>query len=188
VRVTGIEVATVPLAKVKASCPPPGLARDQIDRANCGGAEISSERIVVHCIVLCIIPQSRHGIAVVISHDGRAIRGTAGAGSRRRLHELIKQSAIHRLLLGGIVVIEGASKGVLSTEPDRIKEVRIVRKEAGREPVHCRRIFARIEKRSFFIQGRRIGCKIMIESFVLAVDDHEVFDRGRCLCSILVVG
>ena len=82
-----------------------GLTRNQVESSRCRRPERCIEGIVAHCIVLSVVPQRRDGIAVIIVHHGRAVGSATVCLACSRLHELVQQAAIHRLLLVGVVVV-----------------------------------------------------------------------------------
>jgi len=85
-----------------------GIARDQVERAGGGRAEHRAECVVVQRKVLGIVPHSSHRVAIVVAHDQRrsvAVVRAPRATHPDKLHELVHEPSIRRLLFWQIIMI-----------------------------------------------------------------------------------
>ena len=83
-----------------------GLARDQVDGARRGGAELRGEVVVAQRIMLRIVPQRRDGVAVVVTHDEAFGRNAGGRRARGADpgREAIHVAVVIGALLGALIV------------------------------------------------------------------------------------
>lgn len=177
------------------------VPRDNIGVARYSGAIGSGKRIVAHGVVLGIVPQCLDGVAVVIIHDGRAVRGAAGALAAGRLREAIHRPTVVRLLLGFVVMSHIAGVGVGGAKPRRIGSaseqapIRVVLQQGRRQHIGCRRAWARHEFRRRHASPALLAGNIrrvwispeeIVESSVLGNDDHNVLDRCARILAMVV--
>ncbi len=141
------------------------VARNQIDVAGHSGTVIGGEGIVAHGVVLSVIPQRGDGVAVVIVHDGRAVRGAASAHAAGRLRVEIHEPGMLGLLLGRVTIIHIAGVGIGRAKP------RWIGRASYQAPT----------------RRMRIGTEVVIESSVLWNDDHYVLDRSARTCATVLL-
>ncbi len=101
------------------------------------------KRVVIQCIVLCIVPQGGDGVAVVVAHgqsggvslrrgvgDRRQIRQARNGGAVRRAdrdREQVHLAVVERKLLGVVVVILVPGGRCCGSQTERIRRVRVHR-------------------------------------------------------------
>ena len=152
-----------------------GLAGDEVQRAGGGRAEGRAERVVAHREVLRVVPQRRHGVAVVVAHRQRLVGAVA-----RELREAVHQPAVERLLLGRVVVVLVADDRFRAVDPERVERVRVFGQQVFGQPVHAGRVRRGVERGlAGRVGGVGVGPEVVIERDVLLEDDDQVLDRGR---------
>ncbi len=165
-----------------------GVAADQVDRAGGRRTELVAVGVVVQRVVLSVVPQCGHGVAVVVIHDDAA--GTVGAavfgvGRAARaagglLDEHVHLPVVLGFLLRGVAVVLVAGQRFVAAEALGVELIRVVFQQRFAEAVHRRRARGRRERRfSGAVGGIRIGAEVVIERDVLREENDDVFDRRR---------
>ena len=176
---------------------PAGVAGGDVDRARGGRPERGAERVVAHRVVLGVVPERGHRVAVVVVHDDlriaeRSARGRPAARVVRSavradaLDELVHQAVVERLLLVAVVVVlvAGDLAARVARKPDRARvqpprrrEVRVVREQRGRQSVDRGRSRRRRKRRAVGVGRLWIRAEVVIEGDVLLEDHDEMLDR-----------
>ena len=105
-----------------------GLAGDQVDRTGGGRTEYVAEGVVGHGVVLRVVPQPRHRVAVEVAHGQAASVVEAGLAGvlGGLLDEPVHEAAVVRPLLGAVVVVLVAGQGLGRREPPRGVQIGVV--------------------------------------------------------------
>src|ERR1039458_2941919 len=98
------------------------LSGDKVEMTGCGGPEGGGVRVVAHREALCVVPQRGDGVAVVVVHHQARLgyarwRAVEILGV---LDELVHQSVVKRVLLGGVVVVLVAGQRLDETQRSRV--------------------------------------------------------------------
>ena len=159
--------------------PAEGLAGDQVERPRSGRAELGVIEVVAHGEVLGVVPQPGHCVAVEVVHH-QAGRGELGGRATRVLgvlHKCVHQSAVQRLLLGGVAMILVAGQRLRGAEPHRVVLVRVIGQQCPRQAVDTGRPRPGHEAAAVGVRGVGVGGEVVVEAHVLLEDHHQVGDR-----------
>ena len=174
---------------------PAGVTRGHVDRAGGGRAEAGVPVVVAHRVVLGVVPQRGHGVAVEVVHDdaGRAVLDAAAVGRGRGLgllDEHVHLPVVLGLLLRRVAVVLVGGERLGVGQPLRVVLVRVVRQQrADRAALGDLRVEA-VDGRGALLSGERgavrvrrvrVGAEVVVERHVLVEDHHDVLDRGRRL-------
>ena len=164
-----------------------GLTGHEIEHTRRGGPEGRVEVVVTHRETLCVVPECRDGVAVVVIHheSGRRRVGCCAALDLRELGKLVHQAAVQRLLLRRVVVILVARQGVRHAEALRVHPVRVVRQQLRREAVDRRRSRLRLEGLPVSVGRIGIRAEVVIEGNILLKEHDDVLDRRRGLGAVV---
>src|SRR2546426_4889279 len=100
------------VAHVSDHCHAVRLAGDQVDMTGGRLPKDGLVKVVAHCKVLSIVPQCRHGVAIVVTHDYVLAEPklTEGHGPAGKLDELVHQPTVKSLLLGSVPMVLRANE------------------------------------------------------------------------------
>ena len=156
------------------------LAGDQVERPRGGRPELGVVEVVAHRVVLGVVPQPGHGVAVVVVHDqaGRLVVGGRAGADPGLLHELVHQPAVHGLLLGGVAVVLVTGQGLRRGQPLGVGRVGVVGQQRRGQAVHARRPRLGVEGVPVGVGRVRVGGEVVIEADVLLEDHHDMLDGG----------
>ncbi len=175
---------------------PAGVTRGHVHRAGGGRAEAGVPVVVAHRVVLGVVPQPGHGVAVVVVHDdaGRAVLDAAAVGRGRGLgllDEHVHLPVVLGLLLRGVAVVLVGGERLGVGQPLRVVLVRVVRQQRADRAALLRDLRvqavdgrgARLggERGAVRVRRVRVGAEVVVERHVLVEDHHDVLDRGRGL-------
>src|SRR5947209_7427803 len=153
------------------------LTSDQVESTDSGWSKSGAEEVIAHREVLCVVPEGRDGVAIIVIHHDPFVF----ASRTHILDELIHLAIVKSFLLIEVLVILVTVDRLRAIQSLWISQVGIVVKQLRSQAID-RRSISRCGKGRFSWRVERIGigAEVVVERIVFIIDDYQVLNwRGR---------